>query len=223
MITIKNLSKKFKTKHGEFWIFKDINLTIKAGESIALIGKNGAGKSTFLKLLAGIDYPDRGGVYTKKSISWPIGSKDALHPLLTARENVTFVSIAFIGKNKRKLEEKVSFVEKFADIEKSFDKPFKTLSAGMKTRVSFGLSMAFDFDFYLIDELSAAGDQFFRKKSRDYLKEKLKKGCFIMVDHNLNNLQVNCNKAFLINENKIIQYSNVEEAIKVHKDLLMRS
>ena len=69
--------------------------------------------------------------------------------------------------------------------------------------------MAFDFDFYLIDELSAAGDQFFRKKSRDYLKEKLKKGCYIMVDHNLNNLQMNCNKAFLINKNKIIQYKRI--------------
>ncbi len=223
MIIIRNLSKKYRTKNRESLVFENVNLTIRFGQSIALIGKNGAGKSTFLKLLAGIDYPDSGEIVTNKLISWPIGSKEAFHPLLTPRQNIKFICMVLIGNIKKKINEKMDFIEDFADIGTGFDRPFNTLSAGMKNRVSFGLSMAFEFDFYLIDELSSAGDQLFREKSRDYLKKKLKDSCFIMVDHNLKNLENNCNKALLITNNTIQEYNDVKEAIEIHRKNLLEN
>ena len=217
MIEVKNLTKSYVFKGERITIFKDISFTINKGESVALLGRNGAGKSTLLRILGGIDIQDSGTIKTDCSISWPVGLIGGFQGSLTGRENVVFVSKIFANNNYEEIMKKVEYVEKFAELGIYYDGPFKTYSNGMRSRVTFGLSMAFDFDVYLIDEVTSAGDEKFRNKSKVLLKEKLVKSDFIMVDHNLYGLKFHCNRALLLNKGKIYEYQSLDEGIRAHK------
>ena len=220
MIEIKNLTKSYIHKGRRNYVFKNLSFKINTGESVALIGGNGAGKSTLLRIIGGMDFPDSGEVFTDKRISWPVGLKGGFQGSLSARENTRFVSMIFHGNEKERIKEKIDFVQDFADIGKYFDKPFRNYSDGMRSRVTFALSMAFDFDVYLIDEVSAAGDFIFREKCAKALKKKLTTSDFLMVNHNLWSLKPLCHKAFILFNGEIIQFDSVKEAIKEHKRLL---
>ena len=220
MIKVKNLTKSFYHKGKKINVFKDLNFEINRGESVALLGRNGAGKSTLLQILGGIDQPDSGTIEKDCSISWPVGLVGGFQGSLSARENVTFVSKIYAGTDKKMINQKVTLVEEFAEIAEFFDRPFKTYSSGMRSRVTFGLSMAFEFDVYLIDEVTSAGDERFRKKSKEYLMEKQRKSDFIMVDHNLWGLKLHCDRALLLHNGNLIEFDSVEEGIAQHKELL---
>ena len=223
MIEAKNLTKSYIIEGKRISIFKDISFTINTGESVAILGRNGAGKSTLLRIIGGCDLPDSGEVFSDRNISWPVGMKGGFQGSLTGRENIIFVSKLFLGNDKKKIDEKIRFVRNFADIGRYFDKPFKTYSTGMRSRLTFGTSMAFKFDTYLIDEVSAAGDQLFRKKCEKFLAKKLKESDFIMVNHKLWSLKPICDKAFILEKGKLMQYDNLNEAIEVHKEQLIKS
>ncbi|MEB3317343.1 MAG: ABC transporter ATP-binding protein [Cyanobacteriota bacterium] len=219
MITVKNLTKSFYYKGKKSTIFKNLSFSIDTGESIAILGANGAGKSTLLRILGGIDLPDSGTIETDRTISWPVGLVGGFQGSLTGRENVTFVSRIYT--EKRKVPEKVRYVEEFAELGVYFDRPFKTYSSGMRSRVTFGLSMAFDFDVYLIDEVTAAGDQRFREKSKRVLMERKKSADFLMVDHNLWGLKLHCDRAFILDGGKIEEFSDLDEAVALHTERLL--
>jgi len=219
MIRVKNLTKSFTYQGKRVTIFRDLNFRIETGESIAVLGANGAGKSTLLRILGGIDLPDRGEILTDCSVSWPVGIVGGFQGSLTGRENVTFVSRIY--SEKAKVPEKVDFVEQFAELGAYFDRPFKTYSTGMRSRLAFGLSMAFDFDVYLIDEVTAAGDQRFREKSKQLLMERRKNSDFLMVDHNLWGLKLHCDRAFILDGGRIEEFSDVDEAVAVHTERLL--
>jgi len=219
MIEVKNLTKSFTYQGKKTTIFRDLSFKINSGESIAILGANGAGKSTLLRILGGIDLPDSGTINTDSSISWPVGLVGGFQGSLTGRENVTFVSRIY--SEKRKVPEKVRYVEEFAELGVYFDRPFKTYSSGMRSRVTFGLSMAFDFDVYLIDEVTAAGDQRFREKSKRLLMERKKVADFMMVDHNLWGLKLHCDRAFILEGGKIEEFSDLDEAIALHTERLL--
>ena len=219
MLTVNNLTKSFYYKGKKSTIFKNLCFTINTGESIAILGANGAGKSTLLRILGGIDLPDSGTIETDRTISWPVGLVGGFQGSLTGRENVTFVSRIYT--EKRKVPEKVRYVEEFAELGVYFDRPFKTYSSGMRSRVTFGLSMAFDFDVYLIDEVTAAGDQRFREKSKRVLIERKKTSDFLMVDHNLWGLKLHCDRAFILDDGKIEEFSDLDEAVALHTERLL--
>ena len=221
MIEVSNLTKSFYYQGKKTTIFKDLNFKIHTGESIAILGANGAGKSTLLRILGGIDLPDSGTIRTDSTISWPVGLVGGFQGSLTGRENVTFVSRIY--SEKRRVPEKVRYVEEFAELGVYFDRPFKTYSSGMRSRVTFGLSMAFDFDVYLIDEVTAAGDQRFREKSKRLLMERKKFADFLMVDHNLWGLKLHCDRAFILEGGKIEEYDDLDEAVALHTERLLAS
>ncbi len=220
MIEVKNITKTFYTKGKINTVFNNLSFTIESGKSVALLGCNGAGKSTLLQLIGGIDYPDSGSIESDKSISWPVGIAGGFQGSLSARENVTFVSKIYTQNNKELIKEKLNFVEEFAEIGEAFDRPFKTYSKGMKSRVTFGLSLAFEFDVYLIDEITAAGDARFRNRCKKALDELKNKSDFIMVNHNLYGLKDHCDKALILHEGEILQYEDLNEAISIHKKLM---
>ena len=139
---------------------------------------------------------------------------------LSARENVTFVTKIYSNNDPYLIEDKVRKVQEFAEIGKYFDRPFKTYSSGMRSRVTFGLSMAFDFDVYLIDEITSAGDERFRKRSRKILEEKHQNSDFIMVDHNLLGLKLHCDRALLLHNGSLLFFDDLKEGIAMHKKLL---
>jgi capsular polysaccharide transport system ATP-binding protein len=219
MIRVCNLTKSFTYQGKKAVILNNLNFTIETGESIAILGANGAGKSTLLRLLGGIDLPDSGTIESDASISWPVGLVGGFQGSLTGRENVTFVSRIYAGK--REIQKKVQYVEQFAELGVYFDRPFKTYSSGMRSRVAFGLSMAFDFDVYLIDEITAAGDQRFREKSKQVLMDRRKRADFLMVDHNLWGLKLHCDRAFILENGSIEEFDNLNEAVAVHTERLL--
>jgi capsular polysaccharide transport system ATP-binding protein len=219
MIKVSNLTKSFYYKGKKSTIFKNLSFNIQTGESIAILGANGAGKSTLLRILGGIDLPDSGSIETDRTISWPVGLVGGFQGSLTGRENVTFVSRIYTEKSR--VAEKVRYVEEFAELGVYFDRPFKTYSSGMRSRVTFGLSMAFNFDVYLIDEVTAAGDQRFREKSKRILMERKKDADFLMVDHNLWGLKLHCDRAFILEGGKIEEFSDLDEAVALHTERLL--
>lgn len=212
MIIIENLTKSYRTPQGRHYVFKNLNLELPSGKSVALIGRNGAGKSTLLRMIGGIDRPDSGRIVTDKTISWPVGLSGGFQGSLTGRENVKFV--ARLYAKKEELKEKIEFVEDFAELGKYFDMPIKTYSSGMKSRLGFGLSMAFKFDYYLVDEVTAVGDARFKQKCADLFNSRHKEASFLMVSHSLNSLKEYCDVAILLgmNHHSVI-YGNVNDAV----------
>lgn len=217
MIRIENLSKSYPTPQGRHYVFKDLNIELPSGKSVAIIGRNGAGKSTLLRMIGGIDRPDIGRIITDSTISWPVGLAGGFQGSLTGRENVKFVARLYATCDE--LKEKVAFVEEFAELGKYFDMPIKTYSSGMKSRLGFGLSMAFKFDYYLVDEVTAVGDARFKQKCAELFKERHKEASFLMVSHSLNSLKEFCDIAlFAGRDNKIAYYQSVDDAIAAYKE-----
>jgi capsular polysaccharide transport system ATP-binding protein len=219
MIKVRGLTKTYTYNGKKATILNNIDFDIHSGESIAILGANGAGKSTLLRILGGTDVPDSGVIESDASISWPVGLVGGFQGSLTGRENVTFVSRIYSPKYR--INERIRYIEEFAELGVYFDRPFKTYSSGMRSRLAFGLSMAFDFDVYLIDEVTSAGDQRFREKSKQLLLDKRKRSDFLMVDHNLWGLKLHCDRAFLLDGGKIEIYDNLEEAVALHTDRLL--
>lgn len=216
MIKIENLTKSYRTPKGRHYVFKDLNVELPSGKSVALIGRNGAGKSTLLRVIGGIDRPDSGKIHTDKTISWPVGLAGGFQGSLTGRENVKFVARLYSTPDQ--LREKVAFVEEFAELGKYFDMPIKTYSSGMKSRLGFGLSMAFKFDYYLVDEVTAVGDARFKQKCADLFKARHEEASFLMVSHSLGSLKEFCDVALFIGrDNKVKYFESVDEAIEMYK------
>lgn len=216
MIELQHLSKSYVTPKGRHFVFKDLNAILPENKSVALLGKNGAGKSTLLRIIGGIDFPDTGQVVTKKSISWPVALSGGFQGSLTARQNVRFVARLYVS-DEEQVRYVVRFVEEFAEIGKYFDMPMKSYSSGMRSRIGFGLSMAFNFDYYLIDEAGAVGDAVFKKKSQVLLDNLKSKSNIIMVSHNLADLTRNCDVAFLIRDGKAEYFDDVKHAVEEYK------
>lgn len=216
MIKIENLTKSYRTPTERHYVFKDLNIEIPSGKSVAFIGRNGAGKSTLLRMIGGIDRPDSGKIITNKTISWPVGLAGGFQGSLTGRENVKFV--ARLYAKQEELKEKIEFVEEFAELGKYFDMPIKTYSSGMRSRLGFGLSMAFKFDYYIVDEVTAVGDARFKEKCAQLFKERHKESSFLMVSHSLNSLKEFCDVAIVFKNSYIIgYYENVQSGIDEYK------
>lgn len=219
MIKIENLTKSYlHHKAGRKYVFKDLSFTIPDGKNVAIIGKNGAGKSTLMNLLAKVDTPDSGKIITDQSISWPVGLSGGFQGSLSGRENVQFIARTqgFRGEALRK---KVKYVEAFAEIGDYFDLPTKTYSSGMKGRVAFGLSLAFDFDYYIIDEAMSVGDAHFKKKASQAFKDKVGKANIILVTHGMTQVRTMCDLVIILDNGQAIIYEDIEEGIKVYQNL----
>lgn len=217
MIKLDNLTKFYPLSNGDkHFVFREFTFTFPDDCSIGLIGRNGAGKSTLMRLLSGADIPNAGRVITDKKISWPVGLAGGFQHALSARDNVKFVARVY-GYRGEALEEKVRYIEEFAEIGKYFDEPMNTYSSGMRSRIGFGLSMAFDFDYYLIDEAGAVGDAKFKQKSDAIYKEKLSNSKVIMVSHNMSEIEQWCDKVILVNYGTATVYNDVKEGIEMYK------
>ncbi|TQR60205.1 ABC transporter ATP-binding protein [Campylobacter troglodytis] len=220
MIKLDNITKFYMLRGGQrHYIFRNFTFELPDNCSIGLMGKNGAGKSTLMNMLSGAEVPNKGRIITDQRISWPLGLNGGFQGSLTGRDMSAFVARIY-GFRGRKLKEKVEFVRDFAEIGKFFDEPMARYSSGMRARVGFGLSMAFDFDYYLIDEAGAVGDPSFVKKSRRIYEEKLSKSRVIMVSHNVNEIRMWCNKILLLDQGKIHIFDDIEEGILAYQGMM---
>lgn len=216
MIRLENLTKSYRTPAGRHYVFRDLNLEIPSDVSVGLIGRNGAGKSTLLRIIGGIDRPDHGQVITDKTISWPVGLASGFQGSMTGHENVKFV--ARLYANKHELPEKVKFVREFSELGRYFDMPINSYSSGMRSRLGFGLSMAFHFDYYLIDEVTAVGDASFKEKSARLMQDRRNQSQFLMVNHSMGTLKKFCDTAIFLGRSGVAYYNNIEEAVSAYQE-----
>jgi capsular polysaccharide transport system ATP-binding protein len=216
MLALRNLTKWYPTPHGRRYVFRNLSFEFPAGANIGLIGRNGAGKSTLMRLLAGTDTPNEGSIVTDKRISWPVGLAGGFQGSLTARENIQFVSRVH-GANGAAMRRVTAFVEDFAEIGDYFDLPMSSYSSGMRARVAFGLSMAFDFDYYLIDELMAVGDPQFKAKSQQVMAARMERANVIIVSHSMQLIKNNCSVVVLVDRGHTVLYENVAEGIQAYQ------
>ncbi|WP_341887612.1 ABC transporter ATP-binding protein [Variovorax sp. YR752] len=215
MLELQNMTKWYRTPHGRRYVFRDLNFSFPSGASIGLIGRNGAGKSTLLRIIGGIDTPNAGRVVTDARISWPVGLSGGFQTSLTARENAQFVCRVH-GATGAAMRRIIDFVADFAEIGDYFDLPMSSYSSGMRSRVAFGLSMAFDFDYYLIDEVLAVGDPQFKSKSQAVLRERLSRSKVIMVSHSTPEITRYCDVVVHVEDGRAVLYEDVRKGIAAY-------
>ena len=215
MFELRNVTKSYLTPKGRRYIFRNLSLSIPPGKNIGLIGRNGAGKSTLMRLLGGADVPDSGTIVTDRSISWPVGLTGGFQGSMSGRDNIKFVCRVY-GAEGEAMREKIRYVQEFAEIGSWLDEPIKTYSSGMRSRVAFGLSMVFDFDYYLIDEVMSVGDAQFKRKCARVFREKLKKSNVVLVSHSMPEIKKLCDIVLLVKDGEIQIFDDVTEGIRAY-------
>lgn len=216
MIRLENVNKTFVLNGRHKTVAKDICATFETGTSVAILGRNGAGKSSLLRMIAGTLNPDRGKIVSDGSISWPVGFGGTSHPELTGVQNTRFVGRIY-GVDT---DELVDFVADFAALGSHFNLPVRSYSSGMRSRLAFGISMGIDFDTYLVDEITAVGDAAFKSKSEALFAERVKSRSAIVVSHSVGQVRRLCDKAAVLENGKLSFHDDVEEALSIHRDTM---
>ncbi|MBT5492286.1 ABC transporter ATP-binding protein [bacterium] len=213
MIKLNNVSKIYKTNGKDKYILNNVSLEIPTGKNIAILGANGAGKSTLLRMLGQIDFPTSGTIESDLTFSWPMGLAGGFQGSMTGRNNVKFVCRIY-GKSNKNIKEGVEFVKNFSELGDYFEMPIKTYSSGMKSRLSFALSLFFDFNYLIIDETLSVGDKAFQEKSKKALRDKIKNSNAILVSHQMSTLKEICDVSIYLEDGKLFYFDNVEEGIQ---------
>lgn len=215
MIRLDNLSKTFRMKGRRKTVADGICATFPSRTAVALLGRNGAGKSSLLRMIAGTLSPDRGRVITTGRISWPVGFAGSFHGDLSGAQNTRFIARI----HALDTDDFAARVGEFADLGTHFYLPVKTYSAGMRSRLAFAVSMAIPFDTYLVDEVTSVGDAAFKRRSEAVFAERLQNSGAIIVSHALGMVKRLCQEAAVLEEGKLTYYRDVDEAIAHHQAL----
>jgi capsular polysaccharide transport system ATP-binding protein len=216
MITVTDVHKRYWKRRGEpHWVLRGVSIAFPADRNVGVIGVNGAGKSTLLRLIAGIDRPTRGEIRVDSRVSWPIGLTRGLQPALTGRQNARF--ICRIHGFEEELQDRLGFVRYFSELGEAFDEPVRTYSNGMRARLNFSLSLAFEFDMYMVDEAMGAGDAAFRSKSSKAMKDLANRSSMIIVSHSEETIKAFCHSAVWLQDGKAYWFDSVDDAMKEYK------
>lgn len=212
MIVLRNLCKTYSLLGQHITVADSINAVFPSRVSVALLGRNGAGKTTLLRMIAGTSDPSSGEILSTGSISFPVGFAGSFHADMTGAQNTRFVARIY-GVDTDAM---MAYVEDFAELGEQFHLPVRSYSSGMRSRLSFGVSMALNFDTYLIDEITAVGDAGFKKKSRAVFKDRMRNAGAIFVSHSIGNVRDMCQAGAVLEAGKLTYYDDIEEAIERH-------
>lgn len=208
MIDLESVTKIYPTRVGSNVVLDSISFSFPARTNIGILGKNGSGKSTLLRLIAGSELPDSGMVRRTGSVSWPIGFSGGFNGSLSGEENCRFVARIY-GAD---VDEVVGFTMDFAELGEYFYMPVKTYSSGMRARLGFGLSMAIEFDAYLVDEVTAVGDTNFQEKCRRAFEQRSGRSSVIIVSHHLGTVRDYCQHCAVLREGRLLYFDSVDDA-----------
>lgn len=214
MIHIENISKQYNTRQGPVTVLDDVSLVIKPGEKMGILGRNGAGKSTIIRLISGAERPSSGHIKRDMSVSWPLAFGGAFQGTLTGLDNLRFICRVY-GTST---EDKIAYVQEFSELGRYLREPVKTYSAGMRARLAFAISMVVEFDCFLIDEIVAVGDSRFHEKCRIELFEKRKDRAMIIVSHDPGYVREHCDHAAVLVKGKLTAFARVDDAFAFYQD-----
>ena len=215
MIELVDVTKRYRTRSGLRTVLNKVNLNIYPGEKIGILGVNGAGKSTMIRLLSGVEQPTGGLVLRKMNVSWPLAFSGGFQGSLTGYDNLRFICRVY-GVAREPVEE---FVLAFSELGSYMAEPVKTYSSGMRAKLAFALSMAVNFDCFLVDEVIAVGDAKFQQKCHVEIFEKRKDKAMIMVSHDANKIREYCSRASVIFDGRLHNFPNVEEAYSYYTEI----
>jgi capsular polysaccharide transport system ATP-binding protein len=208
MIEFWNVSKRYKTKRADKVILQGFTGEFPRGRSIGLLGRNGVGKSTLIRMIAGAEYPDYGKIKRNVRISFPLGMV-GFKGTLTGRENCRFVARIY-GLDVKAVER---FVDDFTELGKYFDMPVTTYSSGMRSKLTFAISMAADFECYLLDELLSVSDFALRARATALFEEKRKGASLILVSHSPGEISRLCDMGAIMADGTLRMFEDVHEAV----------
>lgn len=212
-LIINNVSKVYETRGGNRKILDGVNLIVNEGEKVGILGRNGAGKSTLIRLISGVEFPTKGSIKRNMSVSWPLAFGGAFQGSLTGVDNIRFICRVYDAPIKRAIE----YVEAFSELGIYLHEPVKKYSSGMCARLAFGISMAIEFDCFLIDEIVAVGDTRFQQKSNIELFEKRKDRAMIMVSHNADFIKAHCQHAAVLVNGTLHSFESVDDAFNYYR------
>jgi capsular polysaccharide transport system ATP-binding protein len=214
MIHVEHVTKRYGTRHGTVTVLDDVNLTIRPGEKVGILGRNGAGKSTIIRLISGAERPSSGHIRRGMSVSWPLAFGGAFQGTLTGLDNLRFICRVY-GTST---EDKIEYVQEFSELGRYLREPVKTYSAGMRARLAFAISMVVEFDCFLIDEIVAVGDSRFHEKCRVELFEKRSDRAMIIVSHDPGYIKAHCDHAAVLVKGKLTAFAEVDQAFAFYQE-----
>jgi capsular polysaccharide transport system ATP-binding protein len=213
MIVLDKVSKVYDTRQGPRTVLDDLNLRIAKGEKVGILGRNGAGKSTLIRLISGVELPTHGQIHRGISVSWPLAFGGAFQGSLTGLDNVRFICRVYDAP----IAPAIAFVEDFSELGTYLREPVKKYSSGMRARLAFAISMAVEFDCFLIDEIVAVGDSRFHEKCHIELFEKRKDRAMIIVSHSADYIRQHCQHAAVLVAGKLHSFDQVEDALSYYQ------
>ena len=216
MISMKSITKAYATGSGVVKVLDGIDLDIARGESIGILGRNGAGKSTMVRILGGAEMPDSGTIERRMSVSWPLAFAGGFQGSLTGLDNLRFICRVY-GVDA---EACLPFVYDFTELGIYLKEPVKTYSSGMRARLAFATSMVVDFDCYLVDEIVAVGDSRFQAKCHEELFVKRADRALIIVSHDPGYIRAHCQRAAVLRGGKLHHFASVDDAFDYYSEYM---
>lgn len=208
MIQLENVVKDYQTRSGPVRVLDGISLSVHPGQQLGILGRNGAGKSTMIRLISGTEKPTAGAVRRSMSVSWPLAFGGAFQGTLTGYDNLRFICRVY-GVDPTSC---VDFVEDFSELGIYLREPIRSYSSGMRARLAFAISMTVDFDCYLIDEIIAVGDARFHAKCMVELFEKRADRAKIIVSHDPGYIRQHCHNAAVLSGGKLDYFDDLDPA-----------
>lgn len=219
MLTLDRVSKFYGTRQGRRQVLKEISFSLERGKNLGILGRNGAGKSTLIRLISGAERPTSGRIVRGMSVSWPLAFGGAFHTHLTGLDNLKFVCRVY-GVDYRPL---IPFVQEFTELGLYFNEPVMHYSHGMLTRLAFALSMAIEFDCFLIDEAMVVGDVRFHERCHVELFHKRRDRAFILVTHEADVIKSYCQKVSVLHEGQLLPFPTVDEAYDFYRGIMVQN
>lgn len=219
MIRLTNVCKHYSTKAGTKVVLDNVSVTFPLGKSIGILGLNGAGKSTLIRVIGDAEPINSGLIERNARVSWPVGYSGGFQANLSARENARFVARIY-GEDHRYVEE---FAKEFADLGSYFDAPINSYSSGMRSRFAFSVSLACNFDYYLVDEALETGDARYKEKFRLAFEERKENASIILVSHNEQTIRRNCDAAAILCDGKLEMFDDLKTAMQQYKFMQTRA
>ncbi len=214
MIRLRQITKIYPTRGGHHTVLDGVDFTIRPGEKIGILGRNGAGKSTLIRILSGAERPTRGQVHRGMRLSWPLAFGGAFQGSLTGLDNLKFICRIY----GMEYSHKIAYVEEFSELGEYMREPVRTYSSGMRMRLAFAISMAVEFDCFLIDEVITVGDDRFHAKCQHELFDKRKDRAFIMVSHDAHIIREHCDRAGVLVAGKMHLFDDIDAAYAYYQE-----